>query len=122
MIIEWIGRKMGLLGESCGRSRNHLYCHEIAVPHDFIDDLANVSSGVLGGYGIGSVCNAGLRKAGIDMWARRYPNAGGGDLGIDLNGKNLGRLDWHKFGKGANVKNRPHIDIPSMKVKHWPWK
>ena len=60
-------------------------------------------------------------KVGITAWARRYPNAGGGGIGLDQSGKNFIRADWHKFKLGDKVVNRPHIDIPGI-TKHWPWR
>jgi RHS repeat-associated protein len=60
------------------------------------------------------------RRAGYEVWLRRYPKAGGGGMGIDRLGKNLIRLDWHPFKQGGKMLNRPHVDIPG-KAKHWPW-
>ncbi len=74
-----------------------------------------------------------------------YPNAGG--VGIifeprdvqhmkqNYRVKHQVRLDWHRFklnvgGVGREgyrhppsvVKNLPHLDIPKMGLKHWPWR
>jgi RHS repeat-associated protein len=59
----------------------------------------------------------GAQKAGLSAWIRRYPKAGGGGIGINQDGKNLLRLDYHKI----NGTYKPHVDVPG-KVKHWPWK
>ncbi len=79
---------------------------------------SSTAGNVVGGVALGG---AAASKAGLSAWARRYPNAGGGGVGIDRFGKNVIRADWHKFKTGGQIVNRPHIDIPGV-VKHWPWK
>jgi hypothetical protein len=59
-------------------------------------------------------------RAGV-LWMRAYPNAGGEGIGINWGGKNLIRLDWHRFTLNGETVFRPHVDIPSQGVKHWPW-
>lgn len=93
-----------------------------------LDGGVNKCSGLYGGFriagnvvGTGALGGAVGSKAGLSAWMRRYPNAGGGGIGIDRIGKNLFRLDWHKFKLDKQIVNRLHIDIPGI-VKHWPWK
>jgi len=88
-----------------------------------VDKCAAAYSGFeTAGNVVGGTALAGsiAAKAGFSAWARRYPNAGGGGVGLDRFGKNLIRLDWHKFKSAGELVNRLHIDIPGV-VKHWPW-
>ncbi len=75
------------------------------------------------GTGLGTVAGAGAiaKKFGIELWAHSYPRAGGFGRGIDKMEKNIIRLDWHKFKSGGTIVNHPHVDIPPLKIKHWPW-
>lgn len=61
-----------------------------------------------------------VERAGV-LWMRAYPNAGGEGIGINWGGKNLIRFDWHQFNLEGQRVFRPHVDIPPMGVKHWPW-
>ena len=77
----------------------------------------NTAGHIVGGTALaGSVAG----KAGFSAWARRYPNAGGGGVGINRYDQNIIRADWHPFKLNDQIVNLPHIDIPGI-VKHWPW-
>mmetsp|Transcript_1366 Transcript_1366/g.1831 ORF Transcript_1366/g.1831 Transcript_1366/m.1831 type:complete len:196 (-) Transcript_1366:226-813(-) len=74
-----------------------------------------------------------------------YPNAGGlgfileprraQHLSISKRTKQQIRFDWHRFSVNVGgigregyrhppsiEMNRPHVDIPSKGLKHWPWR
>ena len=71
--------------------------------------------------GAGAISGAAAARGGISAWARRYPNAGGGGIGVDVNGENVIRADWHNFKLNGQKVFRPHLDIPPLGIKHWPW-
>lgn len=56
---------------------------------------------------------------------RRYSNARGFGINITNRGERYIGLDWHRFKIGGRkigrFVNRPHLDIPSKGIKHWPW-
>lgn len=76
-----------------------------------------------------SVCDvAGFNPS---FWARRYPKAGGGGIGVDLGGENLIRVDVHGYklpGSKTGQKTDapfwkwPHIDSKPLGLEHFPWK
>lgn len=65
---------------------------------------------------------SGLR---LGLIVRRYANAGGAGVNVTKAGERYIGLDWHRFKVGGRKTgtfiNRPHVDIPSQGVKHWPW-
>ena len=63
-----------------------------------------------------------------------YPESNGAGLNFYLRGWRLVGLDWHqllikqdlKTGKPLHPKdqffiNRPHVDLPTLDMHHWPW-
>ena len=59
--------------------------------------------------------------------ARVYWKSGGGGINIQSKSVRLIGLDWHRFplrAKGGVKKemvNWPHIDIPPLYIRYWPW-
>ena len=83
-----------------------------------------------------------LRVKGIASFYYYYPNANGAGVLFERlsDRKQVLRLDWHRFqinvGKSgrkyahggvsrhppAVLLNLPHIDLPTLGVRHWPWR
>jgi hypothetical protein len=78
--------------------------------------LAVPTSIILGAEALGYLTYNGYSAAFYN-----YPNAGGRGLNIFREGKRVLGLDWHRFKYGSRIVNRPHIDIPGWKLRHWPW-
>lgn len=69
------------------------------------------------------------RAAGYGVNFMKYPNAKGVGMNLVKYGKTakpdrIIGLDWHRFKlppKTGPLVNRPHVDSPPLKLKHWPW-
>ncbi len=70
-----------------------------------------------------SVASSLASMKGYSVVFRRYPNAGGGGGSLlrasTSKSSPVISVDWHRFG--SPTKFRPHIDIPSKGINHWPW-
>jgi hypothetical protein len=98
------------------RTGNPLYAVPGTLASLWTPDTATTTALTLGSAGAVSIAE----RAGV-LWMRAYPNAGGEGLGVQWSGRNLIRFDWHQFTLNGERVFRPHVDIPSMGIKHWPW-
>jgi len=72
----------------------------------------------------------GGEESGLNGFFARYRRAGGFGLVITHDGERLASFDVHPWlMKGSRTTRRmpapfwkwPHIDMPPLNVKHWPW-
>jgi hypothetical protein len=83
--------------------------------------------GAMGQQAVFTLAAAGVARAwGFTAEIWRYKGAGGAGLNIlrrlpGAKPQSIIRFDLHRLGKPPNQVWRPHVDIPSKGVKHWPW-
>ena len=85
---------------------------------NYVENIPNMSAYDLG-FGLEKGVEIALTRR-VAWSFKVYPNAKG--FGFDF--KTI-RFDAHKFRLGGRKTGydvwRPHIDIPSRRIKHWPW-
>jgi RHS repeat-associated protein len=77
-------------------------------------------------FGIALQWIGGLRATnqGVSSWIN-MKNSKGGGITAKINGERVIGLDWHQFKVGGkktgSLINRPHLDLPLLGTKHFPW-
>jgi hypothetical protein len=97
--------------------------------YDPLDPTLQASqfAGVMGQDAAYTMATAGVARIwGYTAEVWKYKGAGGAGLNIlrrlpGVKPQSIIRFDLHRLGKPPNQVWRPHLDIPSMDVHHWPW-